>query len=164
LSLGCAGFARLDAFRPFFLTLTVGAVLSKRRGETLRARCARLLAALVLAFLPDILHVVNQRHRGGSTAARPAVRLRVQGVKCEACAAGFKHALTETAPWSASVRWRSPECTEVEVLRLQGDGAEDFWPLLQQRVSRVCSDRNLTPEYIDAPCSRSSSSSSSNSV
>jgi copper chaperone CopZ len=126
LSLGCAGFAALDRFRPFFLSTTLGTLLLRahleHRAGVLAPRPLSWTAALVLSFLPEILRWRNQlalRQRSISDEAAAAAEAPkdaraaaaprtvtleavVAGVKCEGCAAGLREALFELPPPAAT--------------------------------------------------------------
>jgi hypothetical protein len=76
-SLGCAGFASLDKFRPFFLSTTFGTLLLRahleHRAGIMEPRLLSWTAALALSFLPELLRWRNQQAlRQGSSSSRPS--------------------------------------------------------------------------------------------
>ena len=139
LSLGCAGFSALDILRPFFLTTTFGALGARsvlEHASGMRApRPGSWIAALLLAFLPEILRARNRAvglkgsWRGGAeageegSAATTTLRFRVAGVKCEGCASGLRETLQakltalepEGAARGAVVAWHSEESAAVRL-------------------------------------------------
>jgi hypothetical protein len=66
LSLGCAGFSRLDPYRPIFLFSTFGAMtvrsLTEYKAGVRKARPILWLLTLLLAFSPQLLRMKNQEH------------------------------------------------------------------------------------------------------
>lgn len=111
LSLGCAGFAVLDKFRPVFLALTFSSLAYKTWRYDIRMHRAPLrslptwLIAAALASSPALVRAVNRR-RGLAALAEertPAIaepktpagplKFRVTGMKCEACGNGLRNAL-----------------------------------------------------------------------
>ena len=82
-SLGCAGFASLDRFRPFFLSTTLGTLLLRahleHRAGIMEPRPLSWTAALVLSFLPELLRWRNQLAlRRDRSSSRPATAATVE--------------------------------------------------------------------------------------
>ena len=173
LSLGCAGFAALDKFRPFFLTGTFGTLALRSHMEhRLGVRAPRPLswaAALVLAFLPQLLALRNQSRPGAPLISAPPqsaglvppiipaeslrvinIEAKVRGVKCEGCATGFREAL-RTNPSSsaassadASVDWRSCEETVVNLTVAGACEEGDLVGAALASLQEACSTRDYT--------------------
>lgn len=112
LSVGCAGFAVLDRFRPLFLCLTFSSLAYKTVAYDVRLHknpwrsLPTWLVAVALASVPVLVRRLN---RGGlylgslsspsssllgNVPQRPVMlQYSVRGMKCEACANGLKNAL-----------------------------------------------------------------------
>lgn len=113
ISMGCAGFAVLDRFRPFFLLATFSSLAYKTWRYDVRMHKDPLrslptwLIALTLACSPSIVRHVNRwgglqqqqqqlfiEHKEQQAAvALPLLKFKVEGMKCEACGNGLKNAL-----------------------------------------------------------------------
>ncbi len=105
VSVGCAGFAVLDRFRPFFLFFTFSSLAYKTAMYDVRLHhkpwrsLSTWIVALVLATSPAVVRRLNRGGSGGlvaGAAGQPPLLLlqyKVVGMKCEACANGLKNAL-----------------------------------------------------------------------
>jgi copper chaperone CopZ len=112
ISVGCAGFAVLDRFRPLFLCLTFSSLAYKTVAYDVRLHknpWRSLPTWLVAAALASAPLLVRRLNRGGAltlgglsspsslqgrNVPRPVMlQYSVRGMKCEACAHGLKNAL-----------------------------------------------------------------------
>lgn len=113
ISVGCAGFAVLDRFRPLFLCLTFSSLAYKTVAYDLRLHknpwrsLPTWLVAVALASAPVLVRRLNRGGLSlgslsspssssllGNVPQRPVMlQYSVRGMKCEACANGLKNAL-----------------------------------------------------------------------
>lgn len=149
LSIGCAGFAVLDRFRPFFLALTFSSLAFKtwyfdvRLKRTVWRSIPTWIVALALAFSPHAVKFIN-RAAASSASRQPQVyRLDVKGMKCEACANGLKRELDQLPGVRVSSVFFSDGRVEVE-----GDGHGDGGALLD-RIGAVMERRQYESVLLD---------------
>ena len=112
ISVGCAGFAVLDRFRPLFLCLTFSSLAYKTVAYDIRLHknpwrsLPTWLVAVALASAPLLVRRLNRGGLNmgslsspssswlGNVQQRPVMlQYSVRGMKCEACANGLKNAL-----------------------------------------------------------------------
>jgi len=113
ISVGCAGFAVLDRFRPLFLCLTFSSLAYKTVAYDVHLHknpwrsLPTWVVAVALASAPVVVRRLNRGgfHLGslsspssssllGNVPQRPVMlQYSVRGMKCEACANGLKNAL-----------------------------------------------------------------------
>ena len=99
-SIGCAGFAVLDRYRPLFLILTMTSLATKtiwydiRRHRSPWSSLPTWALAIALSSSPAVVKWLNRRGLGGEIR-QGGVRyvLEFRGLKCEACAHGLKRDL-----------------------------------------------------------------------
>lgn len=171
ISVGCAGFAVLDRFRPLFLLLTFSSLAYKTVTYDVHLHKKPLrslptwLVAVALASAPVLVRRLN---RGGlsmgswssasslhGTAPRPVMlRYRVRGMKCEACANGLKNALEALGDLRADVMFEqgvvlleAGVATATEYHNSMTDGETATASVLQaleQGVAEVMHDRGYS--------------------
>lgn len=145
-SVGCAGFAAMDAARGPARALAIGALLyrsvTESRGGrlwplTLRGFVVCSVTAL-LAFTPELVQVVNQRALLQPVAVRPSVEFLVDGVKCEGCASSFLHELRTTLPETSArdvaVHFARPPAASRVVLFPAGSTSQEELLVAAQEV------------------------------
>ncbi|GAB5034364.1 Hypothetical protein NocV09_01801390 [Nannochloropsis oceanica] len=120
ISVGCAGFAVLDRFRPLFLFLTFSSLAYKTVTYDIQLHKKPLrslptwLVAVALASAPVLVRRLNRGELSmgsfnlasslhGTTPRPVMLRYRVRGMKCEACANGLKNALEAMGDLRADV-------------------------------------------------------------
>lgn len=159
LSIGCAGFAALDRFRPFFLGLTFSSLVLRTWYYDVRLKRAvwrsvpTWLLALSLAFSPHVVKYFNRAalHRAGALAnTTTRYRLNVSGMKCEACANGLKRELDGLPGVAATSVLFSEGLVEVEGQEGQ-EGLEGQDALLR-RIQDVMDARNYGVRLLGQEC------------
>jgi len=96
LSIGCAGFAVLDPFRPAGLTLMTGSIcytLSKNIHQNNlwdKKSWASIIVSVSLAILPFVIDKINNPRLPSS---EEVIEVEVDGIKCLACANSAHNAI-----------------------------------------------------------------------
>ena len=144
VSLGCAGFAALDASRPLWLLLTAGSLCARAaRGGARSAGFALTCAlALALAAMPEMLRAAARR-RGAPGAAAPSIAFAVAGIPCEACARKACSELTDATPAGGVVITRAQASSADGFVRVWPAGAadEDARRAARAAVAALCAER-----------------------
>jgi copper chaperone CopZ len=142
LSLGCAGFAVLDTFRPLFLALTFSSLAYKTWRYDIRVHRNPLrslptwLIAAALASSPAVVRAINRRRGLAALASleeetqlelakkqsqHGPLKFRVTGMKCEACGNGLRNALEAMDGGGGKVK--ADVLFEEGVIYIERDGA-----------------------------------------
>jgi hypothetical protein len=158
VSVGCAGFSALGILRPLSLSVSFGylgarSFLEHRTGIK-KPRPWSWGAALVLSFLPEIIHMANRlalMKRSSKLLSEGSITttMIVEGVACEACAASFRSDLNSSLrelhgpTCIVAVEWESPKRTLVtstfESNRIESTGRSS-----DELIRGVCKLRQYT--------------------
>jgi len=140
-SLGCAGFAALDRFRPFFLFLTGTGLATKtylydyKIYNNILRSIPSWLIAIALSCSPHVVRMINQAGLAQDVPSR--YHYKVKGLKCEACANRLKREL-EALPHIDRASVAFAESSEVVIdaspTRRRGPGVPPS-PSIEKNIS-----------------------------